>query len=85
MDNFLSLYLKFISFTDLNLQSYLQYLIAVGIDIKFPLSLLIEYFTGIPKFFSDFIHTNVLLLMGGKQKFLENDKLNLAICLAFEV
>lgn len=24
MDNFLSLYLKFISFTDLNLQSYLQ-------------------------------------------------------------
>lgn len=58
MDNFLSL-LSQVHFFHWFESAVLppKYLIAVGIDIKFPLSLLIEYFTGIPKFFFWF-HTH---------------------------
>lgn len=48
-----------------------NYLIAVGIDIDFPLILSVDYFTGIPNCFSDFGHDNAPLEMDEKQNFIE--------------
>ena len=84
MGNFLSLYLRFISFTDLNLHSYFQ---TISLLLELTLNFHHLYWLNIlQKFlcFSDFLYTTAVLSMRRKQKFIEN-KQNLATYLAFEV
>ena len=84
MGNFLSLYLRFTSFTDLNFHSYFQ---TISLLLELILNFHHLYWLNILQkflFFSDFLYTTAVLSMCRKQKFIEH-KQNLDTYLAFEV